>query len=68
MTIGRPPNTVVLEFEKSQALANCFPIFDNISISTILSLLTIMMYHAVHKLDRIFGFSCLFLMSIARLV
>ncbi len=58
----------MLEFEKPRALANCFPIFDNTSSLTILILSTIIIHQAVHKLDIVFDFPCLFLTPIARLV
>ena len=65
--MGKPPNTAILEFDKLRALANCFPILDNISSLTIISS-TIIIYQAVHNLNIIFDFLCLFLTPIARLV
>ena len=66
--MGKLPNTAILEFDKSQALANYFPILDKISSLTILISSIIIMYKTIHKLDIGFDFPYLFLTLIAKLV
>lgn len=66
--MGRPSNTAMLEFDKPQALMNCFLILDNISNLIIPILFTIIIYQSIYKLDIIFDFLYLFLTFIATFV